>query len=142
MDKEKTIKKNGTGKTVATVLGGTAIGASLGVLFAPKSGKETREDLKIKLDELASKIQDVKVEDVKKYVTKKTKEIEKALKELDKEKILKEAEKKAKKIEKSAKELVEYVKEKGEDALETTADAVHQKAIKVTKSVLAKLEEK
>lgn len=142
MEKEKNIKKNGAGKTVAALVGGAAIGAGLGVLFAPKSGKETREDLKKQLDKLVAKIQDIKVEDVKKYVTKKTKEIEKALKDLDREKVLKEAEKKAKKIEKSAKELVEYVKEKGEDALESTADAVHQKAIEVTKSVLAKLEEK
>ncbi|HBA37717.1 MAG TPA: gas vesicle protein [Firmicutes bacterium] len=142
MEKEKKVNKSGAGKTVAAIVGGAAIGAGLGVLFAPKSGKETRNDLKKKLDELVSKIQDIKVEDVKKYVTKKTKEIEKALNDLDKEKLLKEAEKKAKKIEKSAKELVEYVKDKGETALESTADAVHQKAIEVTKSVLKKLEEK
>ena len=36
----------GTGKFVAGVAVGAAAGAALGVLFAPKSGKETREDLK------------------------------------------------------------------------------------------------
>ena len=34
------------GKTVAAILGGAAIGAGLGILFAPKSGKETRAELK------------------------------------------------------------------------------------------------
>lgn len=32
--------------TVAKVVAGSAIGAGLGVLFAPKAGKETREDIK------------------------------------------------------------------------------------------------
>lgn len=32
--------------TIAKVVTGSAIGAGLGVLFAPKSGKETREDIK------------------------------------------------------------------------------------------------
>ena len=38
----------GTGKFVAGVAVGAAVGAGLGVLFAPKSGKETREELKQK----------------------------------------------------------------------------------------------
>ena len=38
------MKKGGFGKFVC----GAAIGAGLGLLFAPKSGKETREDLKKK----------------------------------------------------------------------------------------------
>ena len=40
------------GKTVAAILGGAAIGAGLGILFAPKSGKETRAELKAKMEEL------------------------------------------------------------------------------------------
>ena len=43
------------GKTVAAILGGAAIGAGLGILFAPKSGKETRAELKAKMDDLISK---------------------------------------------------------------------------------------
>ena len=37
-------------KTVATLVGGIAAGAALGVLLAPKSGKETRDDLKKAFD--------------------------------------------------------------------------------------------
>ena len=35
-------------KTVAAILGGAAVGAGLGILLAPKSGKETREPKKLK----------------------------------------------------------------------------------------------
>ena len=34
---------------------GVVVGATLGVLFAPKSGKETREDLKVAFNELLEK---------------------------------------------------------------------------------------
>ncbi|HOG13098.1 MAG: YtxH domain-containing protein [Smithellaceae bacterium] len=38
----------------AFVVGGL-IGAAIGILFAPKSGKETRQDISLKADELLSK---------------------------------------------------------------------------------------
>ncbi len=127
-------------KTAAALLGGAAIGAGLGILFAPKSGKETRAELKEKLDELVKKAKEVDMDDVKEYVVQKSEEIEAALKDLDKEKVLKTAQKKAQEIQKSAKELVDYVKEKGEPVLQDAANAVREKAIEVTKGVLKKLE--
>ena len=127
-------------KTAMALLGGTALGVGLGVLFAPKSGKETRAELKAKIDELLEKAKSIDLDDVREYVVTKTEEIEKALKDLDKEKVLKIAKSKAKKIQNAAKHLVDYVKDKGEPVLEEAADAVRQKAIDVTKSVLAKLE--
>ena len=127
-------------KTAGALLGGVAIGAGLGVLFAPKSGKETRADLKAKMDELVNQAKEMDLDDVREYVVTKTEEIENALKDLDKEKVLKIAKDKAKEIQKSAKDLVSYVKDKGEPVLEETADAVRQKAIDATKAVLAKLE--
>ena len=127
-------------KTAAALLGGAAIGAGLGILFAPKSGKETRAELKEKIDELVSKAKEIDVDDVKEYVVQKSEEIEKVLKDLDKEKVLKVAQKKAAQIQKSAKDLVDYVKEKGEPVLQDAANAVREKAIEVTKGVLKKLE--
>ena len=128
-------------KTAAALLGGAAIGAGLGILFAPKSGKETRAELKVKLDELISKAKEVDMDDVREYVVRRSEEIEKALKELDKEKVLKIAQKKAQEIQKAAKDLVLYAKEKGQPVLEDAANAVREKAIDVTKGILKKLEE-
>ena len=132
------MKKKGT---FAALLGGAAIGAGLGVLFAPQSGEKTRKELKVKIDELVSKAKDVDIEDVKDYVTKKTDEIEAALKDLDKETVLKFAKEKAQDVQQKAKDLVAYVKEKGTPILEDAANGVRDKAIDVTKAVLKRLED-
>ncbi len=127
-------------KKKSALLGGIAIGAGLGVLFAPKKGKETRNDLKVKINDLITKAKTMDMDDVKEYVITKTEEIEKSLTELDAEKVLDTAKKKAKVIEKNAKDLVNYVKEKGEPVLLDAAENVRQKAISMTKNVLEKLE--
>jgi gas vesicle protein len=43
------------GDLLASFIVGGLIGITLGILFAPKSGKETREDIKRKADELIIK---------------------------------------------------------------------------------------
>ena len=87
--------------TVAAGVAGLAAGAALGVLFAPKSGKETREDLMKALDDLSKKVKALKPEDVKKYVDKNIKKIKKELDELSMEKVLKTAKKKANQVQDS-----------------------------------------
>ena len=54
-------KKQGFGK----FLTGLGIGVGLGVLFAPKSGSETRKELKNKLDEFIVALKDIDVNEVK-----------------------------------------------------------------------------
>ena len=129
-------KKSGLGKFLA----GAAIGAGLGVLFAPKKGSETRKELKQKFDELVAKAKEIDIEEVKENVENKVNEIKAELEDLDKEKVLKIAKKKAKDIETKANELLNYAIEKGTPVLENTAKAVKEKTIEVTKQVLAKLE--
>ena len=87
-------KNSGIGKFVA----GALVGAGLGVLFAPKSGKETRADIKKKLDEIVEQAKALKAEDVKEMILKKVDELQEELKTLDKEKVLKIAKQKAIKI--------------------------------------------
>jgi biotin-(acetyl-CoA carboxylase) ligase len=121
-------------------LAGAAVGAGLGLLFAPKSGKETREDIKKKCDELLEQLKNVKSEDVKEAITKKIAEIEAELKDLDKEKVLKIAKEKGAKIQKKAEEVYNLAKEKGTPVLEKTAKELKTQTAEVLKKVVAKLE--
>ena len=130
--------KKGFGKLFA----GLAVGAGLGILFAPKKGSETRMELKKKMDELLSKAKDIDAKEVKENIEAKIYEIKEELNDLDKEKALKIAKQKAKQIQDKAEELVNYAVEKGTPVLEKTAEAVREKAIAVTKEVLNKLESK
>ncbi len=129
-------KKGGFGK----FLTGVAIGAGIGVLFAPKKGSETRKELKSKLDEMIAKVKDIDIDEVKTNVENKVYEIRMELEELDKEKILAMAKSKAKKIQDMAEELFEYTLEKGTPVLEKTASSIKEKAVEATTEVLNKLE--
>lgn len=130
--------KKGFGKLFA----GLAVGAGLGILFAPKKGSETRMELKKKMDELLLKVKDIDAKEVKENIEAKIYEIKEELNDLDKEKVLKIAKQKAKQIQDKAEELVNYAVEKGTPVLEKTAEAVREKAVAVTKEVLNKLESK
>lgn len=130
-------KKTGFGKFLL----GAGIGAGLAMLLTKKTGKENREDLKIKIEELINKVKNIDIVEVRENVESKVEEIMKEISELDKEKVLKIAKKKAEQIKVRSEELVEYVVEKGTPVLEKSACLVKDKAIAVTKEVLNKLEQ-
>ena len=132
------MSKRGLGKFVL----GALVGAGVGVLFAPRSGKETRKILKDKMDDLVKKARELDKEEVKAAIEAKINEIKEGIKNLDKETAVELAKKQGKKIRDKAEELALYVKEKGTPVMSKTADAVRNKAIDVTKEVLNKLESK
>ena len=131
------MKKNGFGKFIA----GAAVGAGLGLLFAPRTGKETREVLKKKFDEVLEQVKSIKAEDVKASIVKKVNELQKELKDLDKEKALKIAKQKATKIQKKADELYKLAVEKGTPVVEKSVSELKQATADVLKKIVAKLEE-
>ena len=130
-------KNSGVGKLLA----GAAVGAGLGILFAPKSGKETRADIKKKIGEVIEQAKQLKAEDVKEMIVKKVNELQEQLKDLDKEKVLKVAKQKAKKIQKKAEELYKLAVEKGTPVLEKTTRELKEATANALKKIVAKLEE-
>lgn len=124
----------------AKLLGGIAIGAGLGVLFAPKSGSETRKELKAKLDELVGKAKEIDINEVKNEVLDRIDDIKESLKDLDKEKALDIAKKQAAVIKDKCDDLVDYAVKKGTPVVEKMAKEAKEKTVEVLKEVIEKLE--
>ena len=131
-------KKSGIGKFIA----GAAIGAGLGILFAPKKGSETRKELKQKLDELLEQAKNIDLAEVKKEFNRKVEDIKMDLVDLDKEKALEIAKEKGIQLKAKAEELVELAKEKGTPILKKTASEILDKVVKVSKETQKKLTDK
>ena len=119
---------------------GLAVGATLGLLFAPKKGEDTRKDLVNKMKNLWEKAKDIEYVDVKESIEKSINDIQKELKDLDKEKVVSIVKKKGKEIEKKANDLYNLAVEKGTPVLEKAASDVRQKTIEVLNDTVAKLE--
>lgn len=120
---------------------GAAVGLGLGFLFAPKSGKETREDLSRLLKDLLEKAKQIDVVEVKNAIIVKTKELENTLKDLDKETAKQLIIDKTKEVKIKAQELVDLAVEKGTPIVEKTARKVKSKTAEILKNTAEKLEE-
>lgn len=130
-------KKRGLSKFLL----GAGIGVGLGMLFAPKSGKETRADLKKKMDELLEKAKNIDIEEVKVTIEAKVQEIKEDLQNLDKEKVATKIKEQAKKIKKKTDELVAYAVKKGTPVIEAAAREVRESTIKALEAITEKLKE-
>lgn len=119
---------------------GAGIGAGLALLFAPKKGSELRRDIKRKIDDFMSDVDNMTIEDIKKEFTDKVDDIKKELDELDKEKVLKIAKKKSEELKDKTNELVDLAKKKGTPVLEGIANDLKEKTVAVAKEVIEKLE--
>lgn len=136
MKKEKVMKSVGLAGVSALA------GATLGVLFAPKAGSETREDVKNKAKKMTKKVKKIEVEDLQEMVKCKLRDFEQELKKLEKEKNRKTIEKKAKEINKEVEQLLDDIKEEGNEMLENTIHAFKKTSVETIDNILFKLENK
>ena len=126
----------GFGKFIA----GAAIGVGLGVLFAPKSGEETRKELKEKFEELVQKVKELDMNEVRDAFLKKIDNIKAELADLDKEKVLEIAKEKAEAIKTKLDELAKDAKEKATPVIQKSVNGLRDKTIEVLKNTTKKLE--
>jgi len=122
-------------------LGGLAIGAGLGILFAPDTGNNTRKVLKKKLDELMFKVREVDLDEVKDEMLFKIEKLQSELTNLDREKVKEMALAQAQVIKSKAEDLYKYAIDKGTPVVENVANEVRKQALKVVKDLQDKLQD-
>ena len=131
------MSKRGLGK----LLIGTGIGVGIGMLFTKKNGKENREQLRIKIDDLINKTKSIDSKELVNNIEKKIDDIKTGLSELDKEKAIDIAKTKFIEINNKLDDLVKYTIDNGTPVLEKSASVVKEKTILVMKQIIDKLEQ-
>ncbi len=126
--------KKGLGK----VLAGAAVGVGIGMLLAPKSGEETRKDLKKGAKNLANKVKDIDLND---DLVDQFEKLKKDLSNMDKEKAKKIAKKKINELNDKAQDLMEMAKEKSAPVVEKTAKDLKKKLADLLADMHDKLED-
>lgn len=130
-------KKGGFGK----FLGGIALGAGLGILFAPDKGENTRKVLSKKIDELLKKVNDIDLDEVKDELLFRAESLQAELATLDTDKAKELVLEQAENIKEKAEELYKYAIEKGTPIVEKAADDVRKQALKIVREAEKKLSE-
>lgn len=120
---------------------GAGIGVGVGMLLSKKTGKENREELKNKINDLVVKAKSIDSKELVSDIEKKVKEIKDGIADLDKEKALKIAKEKTEVIKGKLEDLVNIAIEKGTPVVEKSACIVKEKTIQVMKQIINKLEQ-
>lgn len=127
-------------KIMAALTGGIVIGGTLGVLFAPRKGSETREKIKLTFVNLKNKVSKIEEEDIKYYIEKKLNEIDDDIEVLEGTLEFKKAKKQAKKVIKKINKLIDYTTKKGYDEFEDLITDLKEKASEISEEILTNLE--
>lgn len=127
-------------KIMAALTGGIVLGGTLGVLFAPRKGSETRKKIKLTFVNLKNKVSKIEEEDIKYYIEKKLNEIDDDIEVLEGTLEFKKAKKQAKKVIKKINKLIDYTTKKGYDEFEDLITDLKEKASEISEEILTNLE--
>lgn len=127
-------------KIMAALTGGIVLGGTLGVLFAPRKGSETREKIKLTFVNLKNKVSKIEEEDIKYYIEKNLNEIDDDIEVLEGTLEFKKAKKQAKKVIKKINKLIDYTTKKGYDEFEDLITELKEKASEISEEILTNLE--
>ena len=127
-------------KIMAALTGGIVLGGTLGVLFAPRKGSETREKIKLTFVNLKNKVSKIEEEDIKYYIEKKLNEIDDDIEVLEGTLEFKKAKRQAKKVIKKINKLIDYTTKKGYDEFEDLITDLKEKASEISEEILTNLE--
>lgn len=123
-----------------TFVGGLVVGGIIGVLLAPKSGEESRKELKEKIEDLTLYIKNIDSETIKLEATKKLNNIRKYLEENDGSEMLEDLKDKSKEILKNLDDLAKMFKEKTDPYAQKLIGSTKELTINVLNKTLEKLE--
>lgn len=115
---------------------GTLIGGTLGILFAPRSGKETRTMIKESISDIKKKVSKIDKESIKNYIDTKLDDIEKEVAKLEVTTEYKKAKRQAKKIIKKINKLIKYAKKKGIEGFEELTSDLKDMASDIAEEIL------
>ena len=127
-------------KVMAALTGGIVLGGTLGVLFAPRKGSETREKIKLTFVNLKNKVSKIEEEDIKYYIEKKLNEIDDDIEVLEGTLEFKNAQRQAKKVIKKINKLIDYTTKKGYEEFEDLITDLKEKASEISEEILTNLE--
>ena len=126
---------------IGTFLLGLGIGVGIGMLVSPNTGEENRRIVKEKAGELANKIKDIDLNEVKDNLVKSYENLKKELKDMDMEKAKKIAKKKIEELTKKANELIAAAKEKADPVIEEETKKIKKNLSNLLSTWADKLEE-
>lgn len=127
--------KNNKIKIISAFSLGGFIGATAGILLAPKKGSETRIAIKNSLSNLKDKALNI-TEDINTYVEEKLTIIDDEIDKLENSLDFKKAKKQAKKIIKKITKLISYIAKKGSDEFEDLLFELKEKINEINREIL------
>lgn len=129
------MKKQNT-KLAIAAMSGAIVGGTLGVLFAPRKGSETRSLIKNKIADIKNKVSVTTKESIKEYIDKKLDEIDKEVAKLEITTEYKKAKRQAKKIIKKINKLSKYAKRKSIEGFEDLVSELKEMASDISEEIL------